>query len=159
MTKRDIEEFEDFTEPLIGLPVSHVWQGYGSALFFEFGQLTPRVRRDGSQGNPSGEMSLFIQEGWRIEGKRRIWCGSWSEKERLAKVLKPVQGLSVTSIAMFGRLGEIDLCLSNGLHILSFKTTEGDPDWSLENRQHIYLGVVAGRLQLDHRSERSSLEN
>ena len=41
------------TARLVGLPVPHVWQGHGSALSLEFGDLRPRVRLDGSLGNPS----------------------------------------------------------------------------------------------------------
>lgn len=41
-----------FMPPLVGMPVSHVWQGHGSALFLEPGELAPRVRLDGSLGDP-----------------------------------------------------------------------------------------------------------
>jgi hypothetical protein len=46
--------------PVVGQQVSHAWAGYGSAIFFEFGNLSPSdvVRRDGTLGNPSGEWTL-----------------------------------------------------------------------------------------------------
>ncbi|HEY4010455.1 MAG TPA: hypothetical protein VGM11_09920 [Acidobacteriaceae bacterium] len=44
-------DFAEFVKPAVGLPVSHVWRGYGSAIFLELGKLSAgRVRRDGSRG-------------------------------------------------------------------------------------------------------------
>ena len=78
--------FDELCAPLIGLPVSRVWQGYGSAIFLEFGLLRSRRKRDGSPSSPRGEWGLMIEWSWRIEGKRRIWCGSWSDGARWPRV-------------------------------------------------------------------------
>jgi hypothetical protein len=111
MTSSDMELFAKFTEPLIGLEASHVGMGYGSAIFVELGELHIKVRSNGKIGhNPVGNMTLFACEGWRIEGKRRIWCGSWTDKDQWPTFLKSMQGARVASIALVGRLGEIDLC-------------------------------------------------
>jgi hypothetical protein len=142
--------FEVFSEPLIGLPVSHMWQGYGSAVFLEFGKLQRHLRRDGSTGNPRGEWSLSMIEGWRIEGKRRIWCGSWSDRARWPRAFTRIQGQVVKSITLFGRLPEVDLVLANGVHLVSFMTSESDPDWLLSRRRDldsISVEVCAGRLR------------
>jgi hypothetical protein len=129
--------FAAFTAPLIGLPVSHVWRGHGSALFLEFGQLRPSTaeRRDGSQGNPEGEMTLMIEWSWRIEGRRSILCGSWSEERKWARAFALLRNAAVTNVALFGRLPEIELCLSNDARVLSFMTSEGDPQWALFDRR------------------------
>jgi len=154
MTSVDLERFAQFTKSLIGLEVSHVWMGYGSAIFIEFGELHVTVRQNGKIAhNPSGEMTLYACEGWRIEGKRRIWYGSWSDKEKWPRVLKKVQGSTLVSISLSGRLGEIDLCFSNGLSFQTFMTNHGDPDWSLTDRQHAHLGAVAGRIFVDRRNQ------
>jgi hypothetical protein len=145
-------DFALFASPLIGLPVSHIWQGHGSAIFLEFGRLTPRRRRDGSPGNPCGEWSLMIQWSWRIEGKRRIWCGSWSDEARWSRAFARMQGARVASVSLFGRLPEISLGLSNGLHVLSMMTAEGDPEWALmkhEGEAATSIHVRAGRLILE----------
>jgi hypothetical protein len=153
MTSKDMELFAKFTEPLIGLEASHVWMGYGSAIFVEFGELHIKVRLNGKIGhNPVGNMTLFACEGWRLEGKRRIWCGSWTDKERWPRFLKSMQGAKVASIALVGRLGEIDLCLSNGLHLVTFMTNQGDPDWSLRNREDVHMQIVVGKLHFDLRN-------
>jgi hypothetical protein len=145
-------DFGSFSAPMIGLPLSRLWQGYGSAIFLEFGSVQPRRRRDGSPGNPRGEWTLMIEWSWRIEGKRRIWCGSWSDGERWPRVFARLQPATVTSISLVGRLPEISLSLSNGLHVMSMMTAEGDPAWALTRRQEgksTSLHIRAGRLEVD----------
>jgi len=145
------QDFEAFVSPLIGLPVSHIWNGYGSAIFLEFGLLTPstRRRRDGSPGNPKGQFTLMIEWSWRIEGKRRIWGGSWSEAEQWTKLLPRLKDANVISISLIGRLPEVAVALSNGLHLASFMTAEGDPEWAILTRrgdETFSVSVKAGRL-------------
>jgi hypothetical protein len=149
----DSPDFGSFSAALIGLPVSRIWQGYGSAIFLEFGNVQPRRRRDGSPGNPRGEWTLMIEWSWRIEGKRRIWCGSWSDGERWPRAFARLQGQPVTSIELVGRLPEVYLGFANGVHLASMMTAEGDPAWSLSRRQDhasVSIGVRAGRLILDN---------
>jgi hypothetical protein len=144
--------FETFSAPLIGLPITRIWQGYGSAIFLEFGNVQPRRRRDGSPGNPRGEMTLMLERGWRIEGKRRIWCGSWSDGERWPRAFSRLEGASVASASLLGRLPEVSLGLSNGLWVLSMTTQESDPDWTLFQRkdeESVAMYVRAGRLRVD----------
>ncbi len=125
---------ENFTSKLIGMPLSHVWRGYGSALFLEFGRLQPRARRDGTPGNPHGDMGLMIQWSWRIEDDHSIICGSWSDEDLWEKTFSQLLGNTVTQLSFFGRLPEIDLSLSNGLHVLSFMTADGQPEWTIFDR-------------------------
>ena len=154
-------DFKVFTGSMLGLPVSHVWRGYGSAMFIEFGSLTPsrRQRRDGSIGNPSGEFTLIIEWSWRIEGKRRIWCGSWSDADRWPRAFLRLQDARVTAVSVTGRLPEIDIALSNGLHVVSFTTIEGDPEWGLIRREGggtTSIGVLAGRLVVESKCREST---
>jgi hypothetical protein len=148
----DPVNFLEFTHALVGMQVSRIWQGYGSAIFIEFGKLQPRRKRDGQPGSPRGEWTLFIQWSWRIEGKRRIWCGSWSDGERWPRAFERLQGAKVASVALQGRLPEIILGFDKGLHLVSMMTAEGDPSWRLSNRQDgnsTSVRVVAGRLVFD----------
>ena len=147
MSKQPETDFYKFTATLIGLPVYCVWQGYGSAIFLEFGKIIPRIRRDGSPGYSRGEWTLMIQWSWRIEGKRMIWCGSWSDGERWPRVFSRLVGATVGSVALLGRLPEVEIGLSNGLRVLSAMTAEGDPSWALIDRQNnSSISVRAGRL-------------
>ena len=146
-------DFNLFAFPLIGLPVSRIWQGYGSAIFVEFGRLQSTTTRDGRAGSPRGQWTLFIEWSWRIEGKRRIWCGSWSDGERWPRAFARLQGQPVTSVETNGRLPEVYLGFANGLYLASMMTAEGDPSWSLSRRQDfasVSIGVRAGRLTLDN---------
>jgi hypothetical protein len=153
LKRRPISEAElgEFLAPLCGLRVSHIWRGYGSAIFLECGILTPSTlqRRDGSFRNPTGEFTLAIEWSWRIEGKRRIWCGSWDDEARWPRFLSFLQSCSVVSASLVGRIPEIDVSFSNGLHLVSCNTSAGDPQWGIiehldgESRA---VGVIAGRL-------------
>ena len=136
-TDHNLADFAAFRAPLIGLPVSHLWRGYGSALFLEFGQLRPSttVRRDGSLCNPTGEMSLMIEWSWRIEGRRSILCGSWSDEHKWPRSFNLVRNARVAEAVLFGRLPEIEICLTNDVRVLSFMTAEGDPVWTLFDRR------------------------
>ena len=133
-----------------GMPVSHVWRGYGSALFIELGKLTPSMRRDGSPSEAMGEIEIMIEWSWRIEDQRSILCGSWSDEELWAPSFARLLGQNVDDLSVFGRLPELMLSLSGGLHVSSFMTAEGDPAWTVFDRRgpiartlDCRLGVVA----------------
>ena len=148
MTSTSIEEF---TSKLINMPVSHVWRGYGSALFLEFGEFQPSLKRDGTQGAPRGHMSLMIEGSWRIEDDRSILCGSWSDEELWEKAFSRLLGNTVAEVSLFSRLPEIDLGLSNGLHVLSFMTADGLPEWTIFDRSQAserWLSVEEGGLKI-----------
>jgi hypothetical protein len=94
----------------------------------------------------------MIEWSWRIEGKRLIWCGSWSDGERWPRALKRLIGASVKSVELVGRIPEIDVGLSNGLHVVSVMTRELDPEWGLIKRtggESTSVGVSSGRLLMD----------
>jgi hypothetical protein len=135
---------------LTGLPITHIWRGIGASIFVEFGKLVPSgLRKDGSQKNPHGEWSLMLEWSWRIEGKRRIWCGSRGDESRWPRVFAKLLDSSVVSLNLTGRLPEIDVGLSNGLHFVSMMTIEGDPCWGLISRTGPLVesfGIEAGRL-------------
>lgn len=142
--------FAPFETALVGLPVSHVWRGHGSALFLEFGDLIPstRVRRDGSTGHPTGEITLMIEWSWRIEKPRSIMGGSWSDERKWLGMFTKLQGSRVVGAKTFGALPEIEVSLLNGLRVVSFMTAEGQPEWGLICRGSMQrtLGVRGGRL-------------
>jgi hypothetical protein len=129
------QAFEDARRAIVGLPVSHVWQGHGSAIFLELGALRPTDLQDRKAGNPCGEFTLMIEWSWRIEDSTRIVCGSWSEDELWMPALDRLRGTIVVEAKLFGRLPEIAIALSSGLHLLSFATADGDPEWTLFDRR------------------------
>jgi hypothetical protein len=126
-----------FEDALLGQPVSHVWRGHGSALFLEFGTLTPssRMRRDGSTAGPTGEITLMIEWSWRVERPRSILCGSWSNERRWPSTFQKMIGAKVVGVRTFAALPEIEVALSNGLRVVSLMTAEGQPEWALISRK------------------------
>jgi hypothetical protein len=129
--------------------VAHTWRGHGSAIFLEFGSLTPRTRRDGSPGQPNGTFAAMIEWNWRIESETAIICGSSSDDADLEAGLSALRGTAVTIVETFGKLPELAIGLSNGCRVLSFMTYVGDPQWTLFDRRSPatrWLHVREGRL-------------
>jgi hypothetical protein len=147
-----VSALQIFRDALIGLPMSHFWRGYGSAIFLEFGRLTPRTRRSGKAGNPRGELGLMIQWSWRIENAASILCGSWSEERLWAPTFDLLRNKVVAELSVVGRLPEIVVGLTEGLYVSSFMTAEGDPQWSLFDRRSgtvRWLCVRDGSLKIE----------
>jgi hypothetical protein len=156
-TKVGLDGFAEFCEPLIGLPVNHVWRGYGSAIFLEFGKLRPTIRSDGKRGNPNGEISLMVEWSWRIEGIRSILCGSWSDATLWPKAFAKLKKAKVTDVSLLGRLNEVDIGLSNKIHVVSFSTIEGYPQWTIFNRKaDSWVTVRNGSLHVEQPARRKS---
>lgn len=130
------EAFKPFAASLIGLPVSHVWRGYGSAIFIECGNLRSVTRRDGSPGNPEGEVSLGVEWSWRIEDRTAIRCGSWSEEGLWEPAFDALRGARISQCELFGALPEVALMTDGGVRFLPFSTADGQPQWHLVDRRH-----------------------
>lgn len=130
------QAFHQFAASIIGLPISHVWRGYGSALFIELGKTTPVARRNGSPGNPDGEVSLGIEWNWRIEDQTAIRCGSWSEEDLWEPAFDMLRDGHVARCELFGLLPEVMLTTDSGLRLLTFSTTDGQPQWHLVDHRN-----------------------
>jgi len=130
-----------FFDALIGKVVSHVWRGHGSAIFLEFGALTPSARKGEAPGQSIGELSLMIQWSWRIERPKSILGGSWSSEGRWPGMFEKLKGATVSEVQINGQLPEICVVLSNGLRVASFMTAEGQPEWAVISR-HPNLGSL-----------------
>jgi hypothetical protein len=130
----DIEQFANFSAPLIGLSVVEVRRGYRSALIIEFDKVDERSRAKKVQSKSNYLMSLMIEWSWRIEGRSSILCGSWSDERKWPRAFTRIRNAIVIDVVLFGRLAEIELTLSNGVRVLSFMTAEGNPAWTLFNR-------------------------
>lgn len=128
------DDFHTLTRPLIGLPVSRTWRGYGSAIFFELGRLTERERSrpDGSIGTTmKGESGILIEWSWRVERARSVYFGSWSTNPRITNSLAKLERLTIVDIRVEGRLPELVVQLSGGLWVHSFTTVQSQPQWVL----------------------------
>jgi hypothetical protein len=82
---------------VIGKPVTHVWQGFASVLFIEFGALSPApyVRRDGTTPNPRGEFTLTTMNSyaaWELLLNGRQITGADAKWHRREHALKRLVG-------------------------------------------------------------------
>jgi hypothetical protein len=141
-------------ELLVGMTISHVWLGFGSALFLELGILTEgRKRKDDSVGNPKGEITIMVDYDWRIEGNRSILGGSQDSRKRCISISKKLLQTSVISAQLVGRIPELQLQLSNGLWVVTFSHQKGQPSWAIlfSALGLGSLGVERGKLKVDSR--------
>ena len=128
-----------YFDKLSGMPVTHSWRGYGSAIFLEFGPLTaavdrdgkPRVRRNGSPYNPLGEMEAMIESGWRVVRGGELVADSRSESLQIQRTLDELIGLTVVSAHATDGPIEIEITLSDGSSLTTFADDEPTSDWTI----------------------------
>ena len=150
--------FESLAGALRGLPIGHIWRGYGSALFLEPGAVSevPRGTRDGKTWL-LGQVTLGVEWSWRVEDATAIRCGSWSDEVLWEPVFAQLLGTRIAQCALFGALPEIVLTTDTGMRLLSFSTTDGQPRWSLVDRRQEgpgrWFSVRDGALHLGDGSE------
>lgn len=118
-------------QTIVGMSVSQVWRGHGSAIFLEFGALRASQTRNARRPGFEGEASLMIEWSWRIERPRSILCGSWSDERRWRAAFARMLNATVMDAGCFGKLPEISIGLSNKLRVASFMTADGQPSWAL----------------------------
>ena len=139
-------DFERLVSPLVGLPITHAWRGYGSAIFFELGPLK-RVRRDRRPGHSlKGVATVMLEGNWRIERRQSIEFGADSSDRRITNRLRKTKRLLVESVTLEGRLPELRIGLSEGRWVSSFMTFEGQPRWVLFLPDTSWLCVSRGRV-------------
>lgn len=143
----------------VGLPVSHTWRGYGSAIFAELGRLRPPERHPpGSKlpplREPRGEVRLMIEWSWRVERPRSIQFGSWSTEARITSGVAGLAGERVATIGVDGRLPELVLGLTDGRWLRSFMTADGQPRWAVFLPDGSWLTVERGCIVHDTQNRR-----
>jgi hypothetical protein len=136
------DEFQKLTRPLVGMRLSKVWRGFGSAVFFEFGKLNLNGTRRGK-----GEGTAMVEWSWRVEKVRSVMFGSFSGERKIANGLQSLVSRKILDVVVEGRLPEIIIHLSGGLFIHSFTTMEGHPEWTLFLPSNICLSSRLGRLE------------
>lgn len=141
-------------ELLTGLTISHVWIGHGSALFLELGILSERIKRDGSIGNPQGEITVIVDFDWRVERKKSIMGGSHDERKHCIALSCKLLGAMIKTARVVGRIPELEIELSNNLWVSTFSHDKGQPTWAVMFKA-LKLGTLCvkrGCLVLDERA-------
>ena len=90
------------------MPVSHVWDGYHGTVFLELGELTERIRDDGSIGNPNGEVSICFQWCWMLFEGEELICESEDGEDVWLPILKALVGETVASLTLADDPPEIE---------------------------------------------------
>ena len=150
---RDMNEpLRRLCSALVGLPITHIWQGHGTALFLEFGDLAESYRSDGTVGNPKGEISVDLQFDWRVESGHKIVCGSGGNSEIWDFHFKSMIGSTTLDLSVTGVIPELCLDLSNGYRVITCALDEDGPHWALmDNRQSggICISATEGRIVVE----------
>lgn len=150
------QEVDDQLRSLQGLEIALAWKGYGSAVFFELGRLSP------PQGNREqharGEACLMIEWDWRVENDFLVSFGSSNSGPRIEAGIRELQGSRVTGISVVGSVPELVGYFSNGRCLRSFSATNGNPQWSIKLPSGAWLSAKNGALCLDAEPEGCSDE-
>jgi hypothetical protein len=134
------DKFDKLVQPLIGLEVTRVWRGFGTALFIELGKLSKKsYRLKNGKWNSFlvGQYSIFIGWDWRVEHSKSIYFGSDSTEKCISKRYSQLNGKFVTAVYYEGRLPELVVELSDRLWIHSFQipsTSDTQPTWYIDLR-------------------------
>lgn len=121
-------------EALIGLELTHIWRGYGSALFLEFGSLRNVVLNGRPLRQPVGDMNIALGFTWRIEDGVTVLAGSNTEEERWPLVFERLRGSKVIDVILQGRIPELILDLDNGCRLQTFGDYGENSDWAIAER-------------------------
>lgn len=148
------EAFYQIAHALRGARISHVWCGYGSALFVECGPLSESQlrRKDGSTGNPKGRWSIGLDCDWRVEAESRVVCGSHDEEGAWTTTLGGLVADEIASVETFGDVAELRVTLQSGKRLLTFALDHSGPEWSLtDNSQEppVWVYWSDGSLRTD----------
>ncbi len=111
---------------LINLPVSLPWKGYGSAIFLELGKLAPLERP--RQNHNYGEVSVFMEEGWRVEVVSEVLYSSSSDRASIASGVEKLRGITIAELRIDGSIPEFQIRFSSGCRLVS-NMSEADAEW------------------------------
>ena len=128
-TPLTLAEANLLVQPLIGLPVSLPWKGYGSAIFLELGNLTPSKRLE---HHNEGEACIYIEWDWRVEGGSTIQYGSSNSRPDIKRGIEHLRGASIEKILIHGQVPELLIQFSNAQRLMSAAMVTGDPEWSIK---------------------------
>lgn len=129
MKNRDLST--NFIEVIQGKEISKIWRGYGSAIFFELGELKNCSYKNNKPDHMEGEITIMIRWSWRIELARSIITGSWDDDKKWASVFKKIINSRIESFDFFGDIPEIVFKTTNKFRVLSFNTADGQPEWAI----------------------------
>ncbi len=138
------DAFHQRTRALIGLTVSRPWKGYGSAVFFELGELTPSGPPHRS--HLAGAASIRVEWDWRVEAATAVLYGSSNSRPEIAAGIAALQGTTVQVMTVDGDIPELVIQFSNGHCLRSMVMVTGDPEWSIKLAEDQWIYAQHGEL-------------
>lgn len=141
-----------FVQALVGTPLAHAWQGYGSTVFLEFGDLAPGNWRKGKRGNPIGDLTLMMDDWW-VEGPRPSSADPSGFYVNWQVICEEFMGTRVVAMELLGCIPEVCVTLDNGCRLGSVSQLNEEPDWALLARNPLLgsLCIREGILSVDSR--------
>jgi hypothetical protein len=139
-----VDQFDNLVRPLLGLPVSLPWQGFGSAIFLELGSLSPA--EPGRRKAGRGQASIQVEWDWRVEQGARVLGGSSSSGPAIEKGIQTLKDLKVDQIQVHGQVPELVIRFSNGMVLRTMVMKSGDPEWVIRLPDKSYIHCKAGLL-------------
>lgn len=144
-----LPEANEVIQPLIRLPISLAWKGYGSAIFLELGELTPSRK---PTLHASGEACIHVEWDWRVEDGPTVDYGSSNSGADIVRGLEGLQGTSIEAITIRGQVPELLIRFSNSRRLVSAAMTTGDPQWAIRMPDANWMAVEAGVILVGHDS-------
>lgn len=139
----ELDEAKKHMSRLIGQRLSHVWKGYGAAIFLELGDLQPRGR------NPCGAYSIHLDGDWRIESSKQVVAGSSNSNHCIEDAIKQLQGLEISDIILTDPPIELCIVFGDGKKLRTMSALSGDPQWAVKLAEAQYLKARDGALTID----------
>jgi hypothetical protein len=130
--------------PLVGQSVTRPWKGYGSAIFFELGELS--TEREGKTGYNKGAFTLMIEWDWRIEVAWRVALSSSHHEDVIESSVEHLFGTTVTNIDVCGEVPQLVVQFSNGMLLRTRTLRRGDPEWTVFLRDSRWVTARHGEL-------------
>lgn len=145
-------------QPLVGLTVSLPWKGYGSAIFFELGELKPLKSQ--RQHHNVGEACISVEWDWRVESEATVLYGSSNSGPEIEEGILSLQGTTVQTLSVVGRVPELLVRFSNGHCLRSMVMVTGSPEWSIKLHDGRWVSARSGDVLIgDGQSATSEEEN
>lgn len=139
-----LDSFVALVQPLIGLPVSLPWKGYGSTIFLEVGQLQPLESK--RQRHQNGQACISIDGDWRVENGSAILYGSSCSRPDINNGIAALREARIETLSLFGEVPELVIRFSNGHCLRSMSMATGGPEWTIRLDQDRWLSIKDGEL-------------
>lgn len=133
---------------LINKPVSCVWFSDYSALYLECGALSPgRLRRDGSVGNPVGEITVYLGFEWLIKQDGSLFKSD-TRPVPIQSIVGRLSGVIIISGGLCAKRKNLELVFTQSSNLATLSIDANNPEWSVSFNAPLlgHLSICNGKL-------------